>query len=105
MVSSHSSDGSSAGPSKEHYCTVCKKEMLAPNFMRSLAKVFIYIGCIMGSLPFIGLFIGEELPVMVPFIALGGLMVICGFLWWWYYRKYLKWKKWAVEEGWQESRS
>ena len=72
--------------------------MIKPRFTRSLAKAFIYIGCIMGSLPFIGLFIDEEMPVMVPFIALGGLMVIYGFLWWWYYHKYLKWKKPALTD-------
>ena len=105
MVSSHSSDGSPAGPDKKHYCTVCKKEMLAPNFMRLQAKAFIYIGFIMGSFPFIGHFIGGGWPVMVSFIASGGFMVICGFLWWWYYRKYLKWENWAVEQGWQESKN
>ena len=80
----------------------CNKLMIKPRFTRSLAKAFIYIGCIMGSLPFAGLFIDEEMPVMVPFIALGGLMIICGFLWWWHYRKYLIWEKWALEQGWQE---
>jgi hypothetical protein len=73
--------------------------MLVPNFIKSLPKAFIYIGCFFGSILFIPYFMGK-LPTIVLLIAWSSIAVLCGFLGGWYYRKYLKWKKWAVEQGW-----
>jgi len=77
--------------------------MMKPRFTRSLAKAFIYIGCFFGSILFIPYFMGKLPAIALP-IAWGSLAVFFGFLWWWYYRKYLIWEKWALERGWQESK-
>ena len=87
---------------RHYYCSICEREMWVPNEKKAHRNAAFIIGSLF-ALVFGGVFVSGKMGFEIYFIWLiPALVFIVSFSG---YLKYSRWKKWALERGWQKPRS